>query len=129
MIACIVLVFVLTWGVSTALVGVVSAGSAPLWFLVAAPLLVSLFVAVLAHRSVTPESGESDPGRRRVLIGLDYLGERFVDVVAFMVPLAATGLLFVMALPTPNAPMGIAGWAILVCSAGGGFALMRRSRL
>jgi len=122
------LLFVLTWGVATALVGLVSMGTAPLWFLVGAPLLLALFAAgaaVWTGRAETVKDGPcSRIGRR-----LGRVTRWALDSTAFTLPLAVTGLLFVLALPLPGTAENIAGWSVLVCAVVSGCTLAWWTRL
>jgi len=128
MIVVAVLLFVLTWGVATALVGLVSMGAAPLWFLVGAPLLLASFVASAAFWAGGAETATDGPcsriGRR-----LQSVTRWALDSTAFTLPLVVTGLLFVLALPLPGTTKNIAIGPVLMCAAVGGCALARWTRL
>lgn len=124
----VVLLFVLTWGVATSLVGLISVGTAPLWFLVGAPLLLASFVARSAVRAGRAETAKEGPCSR---IGrqIGIVTRWALDSTAFTLPLAITGLLLVLASPLTGTTENIAGWSVLVCAAVGGYALARWTRL
>ena len=95
------MVFVLTWAVATALVGLASFGTAPLWLLLGGPLMVAAWATVTMTRFTRPERLRLSRSAR-ILAHVQRIGSSAVDALTFFVPFATLALLVVYALPVRN---------------------------